>query len=493
MGHQRTHDALAAQTLFNCLKIILSVLLSITEFIGRFHPLFVHLPIGILLLALLLQWLSRKEQYTLSHGVMKVIWALGIFSALLSCITGYLLSLNGEYEENIIALHMWMGIGTAALSLLIGAKVFSRQFDSVYKFSSVALLFLIMGTGHFGGSLTHGEDYLTAALGDEEETAPIIKPIANVQEADLYADVVQPLLQSRCYSCHGAKKQKGKLRMDSPEFLLKGGEDGEIIVPGKGDASELIKRLLLPVEDEDHMPPKQKPQLKEKQIALLHWWIEQGAPFDKKVKDLQQPEKLKPVLASLEASEQKEITAFMAPQTPVEAGDAKAIEALRNKGVVILPIAQNSNYLMANFVTATKITDADLALLVPLKKQLVWLKLNDAPIGDSSLQYIGQCTNLRLLQLNYTAITDKGLVYLKPLQDLQSLHLVGTGVTGNGILKLKDLSKLQSLYLYQTKTDGKSWPALKAAFPKTIVDTGGYTVPTLASDTTAVKPNLKKN
>jgi uncharacterized membrane protein len=146
------------------------VLLSISEFIGRFHPLFVHLPIGILLLALLLQWLSRKEQYTLSHGVMKVIWVAGILSALLSCITGYLLSINGGYEENTVGLHMWMGIAVAAVSLLIGAKVFSRKFDATYKVSSVALLLLITGTGHFGGSLTHGDDYLLSALtGGEEE------------------------------------------------------------------------------------------------------------------------------------------------------------------------------------------------------------------------------------------------------------------------------------------------------------------------------------
>ena len=111
------------------------MLLSLSEFIGRFHPLFVHLPIGILLLALLLQFLSRKEQYTLSHGVMKVIWIAGIVSAVLSCITGYVLSINGGYEESAVNLHMWMGIAVAVISILIGFKVFRRRFDIVYKSS----------------------------------------------------------------------------------------------------------------------------------------------------------------------------------------------------------------------------------------------------------------------------------------------------------------------------------------------------------------------
>lgn len=469
------------------------MLLSITEFIGRFHPLFVHLPIGILLLALFLQWMSRKEKYTISYPVMRLIWMLGIFSALLSCITGFLLSLSGEYEENTLALHMWMGIGTAALSLLAGAKVFSRQFDAIYRYACIGLLLFIIGTGHFGGSLTHGEGYLTAALNEEEEQATVIvKPIANVQEANVYADIVQPLLETNCYSCHGAKKQKGKLRMDSPEALLKGGEEGEIIRSGNSAESELVRRLLLPPDHKHHMPPKQKPQLKERHVTLLQWWIDQGAPFDKKVKDLVQPEKLKPALASLQTVDTKDKTKEILPGVPVEPADANAVKALRDKGVVVLPVAQNSHYLAANFITATSITDADMRLLLPLKKQLVWLKLNDVKLGDSALFFIGQCTNLHMLQLNGTAITDKGLAQLKSLPLLQSLHLVGTAITSEGLLQLKGLQNLQSVYLYRTNMNRQNWPALKKAFPKTALDTGGYTVPTLLSDTTMVKAEVRK-
>ncbi len=59
----------------------------------------------------------------------------------------------------------------------------------------------------------------------------------------------------------------------------------------------MIKRLLLPVDNEDHMPPKEKPQPSENQIALLQWWISQGAEFGKKVKDINQPEKIGPFVA----------------------------------------------------------------------------------------------------------------------------------------------------------------------------------------------------
>ena len=194
------------------------MLLSIIEFIGHFHPLLVHLPIGILLLALLLQWLSRKEQYTLSHSVMKIIWIIGVFAALLSCITGYLLSLSDDYEETTVSLHMWMAIALTAVALLICARIFAKKFDLVYKAASIVLLLLIFVTGHLGGTLTHGSGYLSLDF-KAKKFASKPKIIANVQEARAYDDVVQPLLETKCYGCHGPNKQKGGLRLDDSLHL----------------------------------------------------------------------------------------------------------------------------------------------------------------------------------------------------------------------------------------------------------------------------------
>jgi len=466
------------------------VLLSVTEFIGRFHPLLVHLPIGILLLALALQWLSRKEQYRLPHAVMKVVWISGAFTALLSCVTGYTLSLNGEYDTDTVAIHMWMGIAVTAVSLLICAKVFSLQFDRIYKTALTVLLVLIFTTGHFGGSLTHGSDYLSSAFYEESDTTASQKIIPNIQEANAYADVVQPLLQSKCYGCHGPKKQKGGLRMDNPDYLMKGGKEGETIVAGKAEESEMIKRILLAREAEHHMPPKEKPQLNERQIALLHWWIEEGADFTKKIKDLPQSEKIKPVLLSMQGSPEEKALSTV-PATNVEAADENAIKKLKEKGVVILPVAQNSNYLQANFIAAANIFDDDIKLLLPIKKQLVWLKLGNTYVTDSALQIIGQCTNLTFLQLNNTCVTDAGLPFLKSLENLQSLNLVGTIISAKGLVSLKPLKKLTSIYLYQTSVAKNDLVGLKSSFPKAVLDTGGYKLPFLVSDTTLVQPPKK--
>ena len=92
------------------------------------------------------------------------------------------------------------------------------------------------------------------------------------------------------------------------------------------------------------------------------------------------------------------------------------------------------------------------------------------------------------LQLDHSNITDNGMDNLKNLPQLQSLNLVGTSITENGLAKLKGLKNLHTLYLYQTNINKANWGKLQLDFPKTIIDSGGYQVPILHSDTSLVKP-----
>ncbi len=464
---------------------------SFIEFIGRFHPVLVHLPIGVLLISLLLIWLHKKQSYNISIQVIKLVLLWGMFGALASCFTGTLLSLSGDYNTGLVSWHMWMGFGVAIASMFLYMKVARQELDNTYKALSVSLLLLITVTGHLGGSLTHGSDYLTSALtGDKDSVITIYKPIANIQEAMVYADVINPILQNKCYSCHGPRKVKGKFRMDDPALLMKGGKNGAEIIPANVAKSELMKRLLLPENDEHHMPPKEKSQLSESQIALLHWWIEQGADFTRKVKDMQQPGKITSYLLALQSdhinTEKKALP--QVPATPVEAADEKAINALRDKAVIIIPVAQNSNYLFANFINAVNFSTKDISLLKPLQKQLVWLKLGNTKINDSALNTIADCKELTTLQLNNTEITDKGLASLKSLHNLQSLNLVRTKVTAQGVMQLQSLKKLQTLFIFQTAVARNEWDKLKTAFPKTMIDSGGYQLQFIETDTMLVKP-----
>lgn len=461
------------------------IIASINEIIGRFHPLFVHLPIGILLIGLLFQWLSKLEKYQQLRNAVPALMFFGAISAAFSCLTGYLLSLSGEYDGSTLDWHMWMGIGVLVIAIVLSTKLTERMTNLLYSLLGVGLFVLISVTGHLGGTLTHGENYLTFSGGIAEEE--VKKIIPDVQQAVVYTDIVQPILQNRCYNCHGPSKQKGKYRMDTPEDLMKGGKEGGAILAGNAEESEVIRRLLLPKEDKHHMAPSGKTQLTENEIALFHWWIEEGADVHKLVNELEQPDKIKPMLLALQ-SDQQEIKALpIIPEAPVNAADNGAIQKLKDAGIIVMPVSRNSNYLMVNFVMAPDAGDAEVELLAAIKEQLVWLKIGDTKITDAALAVIGSCNNLIQVQLNNTAVSDKGMEHLQGLQNLQSISLVGTKVTANGVKSLSALKELQSIYLYQSGVDKNDVEALVQLFKTTTLDTGGYIVPTLVSDTTLVK------
>lgn len=108
-------------------------------------------------------------------------------------------------------------------------------------------------------------------------------------DADLYKDVIQPIFKEYCVQCHGEKKAKHKLRLDTHEFVMKGDKEGAILKAGDPSKSRLVKALTRPVADEEHMPPSDEKQLSEGQIAAIKWWIEKGAPASLLLKDAGDP------------------------------------------------------------------------------------------------------------------------------------------------------------------------------------------------------------
>lgn len=89
---------------------------------------------------------------------------------------------------------------------------------------------------------------------------------------------VQALLESKCLECHNPEKVKGKLLMDTAEAMIKGGSSGSSLVPGKPEESELLKRVVLPADHDDIMPPKGG-ALAPAEIELLRSWIAEGAQW----------------------------------------------------------------------------------------------------------------------------------------------------------------------------------------------------------------------
>ncbi len=446
---------------------------------GKLHPLIVHLPIGILLLNAVFVFLSKTKKYEGLSVALPLTLLLGAVSAVAACVTGWLLSEKGGYEDDTLGYHKWLGIGVAAVALLL---YFLKKYDN--KWAWVALVIGLSVTGHFGGTLTHGENYLfseeTVAYTDDKILPP------NIQEAQVYADLIVPVLKRNCYSCHNNAKQKGKLRMDDKAAFLKGGENGAIVVAGQAAHSEIIKRLLLDMDDKHHMPPKGKTQPTPQDIALLRWWIDKGLDFDKKVKEVEQTEEIKALFARFGTADTKKVNPFV-PTQPVDKADDKWIDSVRKKGILLVPVAPQSPYLQANFVSIPKAGDKEVELLVPFAKQLIWLKLGGTKISDSAMLSVSKLTQLTKLSLDNTRITDKGLSALSSLSYLQYLNVVGTDITTEGLTPLSILPQLKQVFIFKTHISLDALTPLKQKMPQTVFDTGGYIVPFWVSDTAIFK------
>lgn len=433
------------------------------EFTGRFHPLFVHLPIGILLIAVIFIWLNDLKRIEIPAGVIRLTLALGALSAISSVITGLALEQSGDYDADAVGLHKYMGITLTIVT--IGLWLAADKPKPVLKWGSLGMMILVVITGHLGGSLTHGTGYLTS-----EVSAPEAEVVINL-EGLFYKDAVKPILAARCYSCHGDNKQKGKLRLDTEELIMKGGKSGKVIEPGNPEESELVQRLDLPLDDEDHMPPKEKKQLTDQEKRLISLWIAAGADFTKPISALANP---KQVAALRETT----TNAIALPDVDVRKPDEELLAKLTEQGIAITPVAAGSNFLSVNFVSAP---DQPLTVLTPLAENVVSMKLTNA----ADLSALGNFKNLMNLNLSGTKISSVSEVI--KCSSIVSLNLSGTDVTDEEVGKLAALKNLRLLNLYNTPVSNKQ--QLIAALPNTTIEFGGYEVPTLETDTTYIKAN----
>lgn len=317
-----------------------------------------------------------------------------------------------------------------------------------------------------------------------------------------FAKDVLPIIRDNCIECHGAEKQKGKLRLDSE----KAAHDYSII-PGDLDESEFYQRIILPADDDDVMPPKGGP-LKKEEIAIIKQWIEEGGKYtgtDLIAPAAEEPEvntpevadassgdfdfnsDIRPILDSLSAEQKAKLMAWIGsgaeipqqkaaePQlVETESSEAEkaAIAQLQEKGVLAMKVAQNVNWVQANFrLVGSSIKDDSLALLKDIKN-LTDLDLSKTGITDAGLAHIKDLTNLTRLNLNNTAVTDAGLAHLSGLKNLTYLNLYGTSVSDKGLDQLNGIPTLQKLYLWQTKVTDAGADNLKSQLPWLYINRG---------------------
>ena len=453
--------------------------------IGRFHPVLVHLPIGIFVTVLLLSLFSMKEKYSFLKDSIRIILGSGLITAVLSIISGYVLSLEGANTEADVEIHQWTAIG---MTMIYTAYFFFSPLLTQYKYANIiALLVMLVSlvlTGHQGGSLTHGENFLWTK-GNENEIKANTPVITDIQKADVYRDIVGHTLQTKCVECHGANKQKGKLRLDDPTWIEKGGKNGAVLVKGDAENSELIKRLLLDDNDDHHMPPIEKEQLTTAEKSILSWWIRTGAQYTASVESLQPDEVILKELENFKRNLSKaEVKAI--ERLEVKPADASLIQSLKKIGWVISPIAINDNHLRATGFNLTVNIDSALNLLGLVSEQLIELKLNKSGITDTTINRIEKFQSLEKLWLENNSITDLGINSISRLKNLQYLNLSNTLITTNGLKKLNDLVQLKSIYLSRTEINPEDAKQLMSVLKNVKIFTSD-SLPKLPTDSLLVK------
>lgn len=430
---------------------------DILQFFARFHPLFVHLPIGLLCFAIFMELLTRWKPRESFHKVIPLVWLLAALSSVLSAGSGYFLSLGGGYTEETLSLHKIGGITLAIVStccyLLYAFRMpfFSNATRPVRSALVVLVAVLLILTGHWGGSLTHGSEYLleyAPLFGSGiQKNKQVNKKIASLDSADIFRDAVMPILQSKCVSCHNKDKQKGKLLLTSYKEILAGGKTKEGVIPGNIATSEIFRRITLPKDHKEFMPSGGKKPLTESQVAILEWWIETGAQQDMMIADLKPDKKMQEIFGDFFQLGRAAILSYSAK--PAQKGD---LAAIIKEGFQVYAINETNNLLEVKYNGPTN-KKLNLEVLKSIKDQLVWLQLTNCGITDEDLIVIGKLPNLYKLNLNRNKITDKGINELSGLSKLEYLNLYGTAISDSSMPALQNLPGLKKLYVWETGVD----------------------------------------
>ena len=406
---------------------------ELIKYLGNYHILLLHLPIGGFIFTFLLYLLQNflKENYSapINFGL---IFSFG--SAIITSILGYILHLEGGYNEALVDRHMWLAIIS---TLLIGITLYlhKNNFSKKIVLSSfITSQILISVTSHFGGSMTHGVDYLKIPE-FENKTA-----LVSYDSIHVFNQVITPIFDSKCVKCHNLNKSKGDLMLTSVDQITKGGEYGKIIEVSNSDKSRLYTYLNLPLDDEHHMPPDGNAQPTENEIELIKLWIDNGADFEN-------------YLQIGEDDYSKEILDFLPKQiADVDPPKRSQLEKLIENEFRIERISSENNFIDIKFQGKT-FKQSYFNLLSKVGENIKRLDLSFVDLSSVNLSKLDDLENLTYLNLNNTSLSSEDLEKLD--LDIQTLILSNNDIDVGVFEKFISNPINERVFAYNTITDLK--------------------------------------
>jgi len=485
-----SHGVLALQALL-LVAVVFHDYLSLPAWLatsGRLHPLLLHFPIvlALMLSVTALLPLAWREDARIASAI-DWLWLHAAGLSALTALSGLFLSQEGGYNAAILNRHMWLGTATALLTYAIWASLSLQAFPSVVRgILTVGCLASLVWAGHEGGTLTHGEGFLSFERTHPQEDTRVMAPATD--STPIFQAVIQPIFSAKCKSCHNEQKAKGDFIMTRTELLLKGGKKGAPWVAGNPDSSHLIQRILLQLEDEKHMPPKGKAQLSDREIAILHRWVAAGADLQTKLTDLPATDSFRILAASFfyspaKASEQSKSYGF-------PAADASVVQSLNGPFRIVVPIDAKSPALEISFFVSSEYKPEMLAACMPVAQQTVRVNLSGMPAGDEVFAILASFPNLEYLNLNSTQISGKGLASLANQRSLRRLSLANTSVTLSDLQRLAPFEKIEEVKLWRSRVRPEEARKLAQQFPKVRFDIGQ--LPDTSEQLRLTPPSLRK-
>lgn len=437
------------------------------QVLGRMHPVFLHLPIAWSLLVLIWPKIKPKLQSQAQEPMERMLWYLWATMSSITAWMGFLLSREPGYVPEDMQWHANLGL---IIHWVLGLSVLAIEMSwlkgkrlNIWAW----LLFVgILGVGHTGGDITHGEDFISGPLMEGDTS---FDPQAAVFEGG-----IKPILNQYCLSCHQDQKRKGGLSMSSYASFLKGGKHGAALVPFQMEKSAFIQRIQLPLEDKKHMAPKGKPQVDALALRILMAWVKEGAPEKTSIAALPEKSPLKQALL------QRYVQAD-AGQDPAQKGplyelpqwDEQVLAKVNTPFCTVYPLAQNEQALVAEFYVSKRFESKALEGLTAVAQQLVVLNLGKMPLEAKDLNLLTNFQQLRKLNLNFTNLKPQGLASLQSLKALESLALSGNPLDLGSLRQaLPAWPKLKELYLWNAGLGSADLLALKKQYPKLRIEYG---------------------
>lgn len=424
---------------------------NLVAWLGHWHPVVLHFPIVLLCISIFLGLTGKN--------IPRSLLKMAAVTALITAILGFFLGKEASTKGDLLFWHQWLGGGVAIASVIwywldtsdLGSKIYTKALQ-------IVLIGLIGFTGHYGGMVTHGEDFLTLPVDKRDAELP--------EDPLIYQDVVARILNESCVKCHNSNKRKGELLMTNISQLIKGGESGPSIIHGNHEESELTQRLRLPDSNEEHMPPEGEKNLTDSEIQIIERWIALNASDTLRLSHLDNSE---PLLVLVEAMQQPDESQKW-KQLPMIADST--IAAYSSDYVTIKRMANSVNALTINMYEPPEYTSDLITDLKPIAANIVQMDVSGLPIGKQELGLIANCKNLEWLEIDSTPITDVETDILKVLSKLRNLKIYDTAIGDKTLTTFKNIESLEQIYLWKTKVTEKGLQEFRKVRPSIHINTG---------------------